>query len=62
MSWRESMDQYYGFNTGEVLIGILRLLKDKGILQESEILDVLWDAKDPLFPWTKQEIKDLIKL
>jgi hypothetical protein len=56
------MEDYYGFNTGRVLIGVLKILKDKGILEEGEILDVLWDAKDPLFPWTKSEIKELIKL
>ncbi len=56
------MEQYYGFNTGQVLIGMLKILKNKGLLEESEILDVLWDAKDPLFPWTKNEIKELIKL
>lgn len=53
---------YMGFNVGKVLIGTLRLLKQKGVLKEAEILEILWDAKDPLFPWNKQEIKDLIKL
>ncbi|HMK34738.1 MAG TPA: hypothetical protein VK463_06710 [Desulfomonilaceae bacterium] len=56
------MEDYYGFNTGQVLIGIIKMLKEKGVLAENEILDVLWDAKDPLFPWTKQDIKELIKL
>lgn len=55
-------ENYYGFNIGQVVIGILKLLKNKGILEEQEILDLLWDAKEPLFPWTKQDIKELIKL
>jgi hypothetical protein len=52
----------FGFNFGKVMVGILRLLKEKGVLKEDEILEVLWDAKDPLYPWTKQDIKDLLKL
>lgn len=56
------MEDYYGFQTGRVLIGMLKILKEKGVLEESEVLDILWDAKEPLFPWTKNEIKDLIKL
>lgn len=56
------MEDYYGFKTGQVLIGILKLLKEKGVLEESEVLDLLWDAKEPLFPWTKNDIKELIKL
>jgi hypothetical protein len=51
-----------GFNFGKVMVGILRLLKQKGVLKEDEILEVLWDAKDPLYPWDKQEIKELLKL
>jgi hypothetical protein len=31
-------------------------------LKEEEILDLLWDAKEPLFPWNKQEIKELLEL
>jgi hypothetical protein len=53
---------YMGFNIGKVVIGTLKMLKQKGLLEESEILELLWDAKDPLFPWNKQEIKELIKL
>jgi len=56
------MEDYYGFKTGRVLIGMLKILKEKGILEESEVLEILWDAKEPLFPWTKNEIKELIKL
>jgi hypothetical protein len=52
----------FGFNVGGVIVGILRLLKQKGVLEESEILEVLWEAKDPLYPWNKQEIKELLKL
>lgn len=44
------------------MIGLLKVLKQKGILEESEVLDILWDAKEPLFPWTKNDIKELIKL
>jgi hypothetical protein len=53
---------YMGFNIGKVVIGMLRVLKQRGLVEEAEILEVLWDAKDPLFPWNKQEIKELIKL
>jgi hypothetical protein len=53
---------YMGFNVGKVVIGMLIMLKNKGVLDEQQILDVLWDAKDPLFPWSKQDIKELIKL
>jgi hypothetical protein len=57
------MDQdYYGFHLGKVTIGLIRLLKNRGLLEEEEILDLLWEAKDPLFPWTRQEIKELLKL
>ena len=52
----------FGFNVGGVIVGILRLLKEKGVLEEAEILEVLWEAKDPLYPWNKQEIKELLKL
>jgi hypothetical protein len=55
-------DAYYGFNTGEVLIGLIKILKSKGILEEKEVLDLLWDAKEPMFPWSKADIKELIKL
>jgi hypothetical protein len=56
------MEDYYGFQPGRVMIGLLKVLKQKGILEESEVLDILWDAKEPLFPWTKTDIKELIKL
>jgi predicted nucleic acid-binding protein len=52
----------FGFNVSSVLVGILRLMKQKGILEEQEILDILWEAKDAQFPWTKEDIKDLLKL
>ena len=55
-------DSYFGLDVGKVLVGTLKLLKQKGLLQEEEVLDVLWEAKDPLFQWTKKEIKDLLKL
>lgn len=55
-------DKYFGFHVGKVVIGLVKLLKEKGVLEEGELLDLLWDAKDPLFPWSKQEIKELLKL
>lgn len=55
-------ESYLGFNVGKVLFSVIRLLKQKGMLGEDEILDLLWEAKDPLFPWSKKEIKELIKL
>lgn len=55
-------DKYFGFNVGKVMVGLVKLLKEKGVLEEKELLDLLWDAKDPLFPWSKQEIKELLKL
>lgn len=58
----EAESSYMGFDVGKVAIGVLKLLKQKGILQEQEILELLWEAKDPLFPWNKQEIKELINL
>ena len=54
--------EFFGFNVSEVLVGILRLMKQKGILEEQEILDILWEAKEAQFPWTKEDIKDLLKL
>jgi hypothetical protein len=33
-----------GFDLGKVIIGTLKLLKDKGLLAENEVLDLLWDA------------------
>ena len=55
-------DKHFGFDVGQVLVGILKMLKDKGIADEEAILDLLWEAKDPLFPWDKNDIKLLIKL
>jgi len=55
-------EDYFGFNVGQVVIGLLRLLKQRGILKEEEILDILWEAKEPLFPWDRKEIKELLKL
>jgi hypothetical protein len=54
--------EFFGFNVSDILVGILRLMKQKGILQEKEILDLLWEAKEAQFPWTKEDIKDLLKL
>ena len=51
-------DNYFGFNVGKVLVGILRMLKEKGIVEEKAILDLLWEAKDPQFPWSRDDIKD----
>ena len=53
---------YFGFNLGQVTVGLLRLLRQRGILEEEDILDILWEAKEPLFPWSRQEIKELLKL
>jgi hypothetical protein len=53
---------YLGFDTGKLVIQLIRALKDKGVLDEELILDMLWDVKDPLFPWSKSDIKELIKL
>jgi hypothetical protein len=55
-------DTYFGFNVGQLVVGMLRLLKQRGVLEEKEVLDLLWEAKEPAFPWTKREIKELLKL
>jgi hypothetical protein len=55
-------DAYFGFNVGQMVVSMLRLLKQRGILEEQEVLDLLWEAKGPAFPWSKQEIKELLKL
>jgi hypothetical protein len=55
-------DSYFGFDIGKIAIGMLRLLKEKGILDEEAILDLLWEAKSVEFPWDKSDIKELIKL
>lgn len=53
---------HLGFDTSKLVIQLLKALKNKGILEEDAILDMLWDVKDPLFPWNKSDIKELIKL
>jgi hypothetical protein len=55
-------DTYFGFNVGKLVVEVLKLLKQKGVLEEVEILDILWEAKDPYFPWSKKDIKELLKL
>jgi hypothetical protein len=55
-------DNYFGFDPGKLAIGILKLLKEKGLLDEKAILDLLWEVKDPKFPWSKSDIKELLKL
>jgi len=54
--------EFFGFNIPNVMVSLLRLMKQKGILEEKEILDILWEAKDAQFPWSKEDIKDLLKL
>ncbi|MFC1833911.1 hypothetical protein ACFL2Q_04150 [Thermodesulfobacteriota bacterium] len=61
--WRRIiMDDYFGFNVGKIVIGMLKIMKEKGIADEEAILDLLWEAKDAHFPWSRQDIKELIKL
>ncbi|MDQ7784315.1 MAG: hypothetical protein RDU20_15625 [Desulfomonilaceae bacterium] len=55
-------NDYFGFNVGKTLVGVIKLLREKGLLEEDEILDILWEAKDPHFPWNKSDIKELLKL
>ncbi len=55
-------ESYFGFDIGKVIIGLLRLLKKKGLLEEEAILDLLWEAKEVEFPWDRNDIKELIKL
>ncbi len=54
--------KFLGFDITNVMVSLLRLMKQKGLLEEQEILDILWEAKDAQFPWTKEDIKDLLKL
>ncbi len=54
--------EFFCFNIQNVLVSLLRLMKKKGVLEEQEILDILWEAKDAQFPWTKEDIKELLKL
>ncbi len=51
-----------GFDLQKIVIDLLRVLKAKGALTEAEVLDILWEAKDPYLPWSKRDIKDLFKL
>ncbi len=53
---------YMGFDLAKVMIGTLRLMKEKGLIDEKAILDLLWEAKEVQFPWTREDIKELIKL
>lgn len=55
-------DAYFGFNIGQIVVSMLRILKQRGVLEEQEVLDLLWEAKGPAFPWSKEEIKELLKL
>jgi hypothetical protein len=54
--------EFFGFNIPSVVVSLLRLMKQKGVLEEQEILDLLWEAKEPQFPWTKEDIRELLKL
>jgi uncharacterized protein (UPF0335 family) len=55
-------EDYFGFDVGKIVVGILKMMKDKGITDEDAILDLLWEAKDPAFPWSREDIKELMKL
>ncbi len=50
------------FNQEKVVIELLKVLGKKGLLTEDEVLNILWEAKDPFFPWSKTDIKDLFNL
>ena len=50
------------FNQEKVVIELLKVLRHKGLLTEDEVLNILWEAKDPFFPWSKTDIKDLFNL
>lgn len=54
--------EFFGFDIPNVMVSLLRVMKQKGILEEQEILDILWEAKDAQFPWSKEDIKELLKL
>jgi hypothetical protein len=69
LGWRSAVEEvrkmeenYFGFDMGKLLLGTIRLLKQKGLLEESAVLDLLWEAKEPSFPWSKSDIKELVKL
>ncbi len=55
-------ESYFGFDLGKLVLSTLKALKEKGVLEESTVLDLLWDAKEARFPWTKADIKELLKL
>ncbi|MEJ2715675.1 MAG: hypothetical protein P8182_00810 [Deltaproteobacteria bacterium] len=55
-------EDYFGFDLGKLVIGLIKLLKDEGLLKEEAVLDLLWEAKDAKFPWDRADIKELIKL
>ena len=54
--------EFFGFDIPHVVVSLLRLMKQKGLLEEEEVLDILWEAKDAAFPWTKEDIRELLKL
>lgn len=55
-------DDYFGFNLGKLVLGLIKLMKEKGVLEEEALLDLLWEAKEAKFPWDRADIKELIKL
>lgn len=55
-------EDYFGFNLGKLVIGLIKLMKDKGVVEEEALLDLLWEAKEAKFPWDRDDIKELIKL
>ena len=55
-------ESYFGFDLGKLVLGTLRLLKEKGLVEESAVIDLLWEAKEATFPWTRADIKELVKL
>jgi hypothetical protein len=55
-------EDYFGFNLGKLVIGLIKLMKEKGVLEEEALLDLLWEAKEAKFPWDRVDIKELIKL
>ena len=55
-------EDYFGFNLGKLVLGLIKLMKEKGVLEEEALLDLLWEAKEAKFPWDRADIKELIKL
>lgn len=55
-------DSHFGFDVGKMIVGLIRMLKENGVLEEEQLLDMLWEAKEPEFPWSKEDIKLLLKL